>query len=91
MSVYILHEYPVARHDGSKPCIMTADNALQLHQMANIIGATPDNFNCEGGNYFYIISRTQMKKAVNNGALKGDEAQEMIRFKKAFPEVKHVR
>jgi len=85
MAVYILHEYPVKLPDGSKPCIMTADNEEQLHAMAKLIYVSPDKFNDQDGAMFYMISRSQMKKAVNNGAVKGDEARELIRFKKHFP------
>lgn len=85
MAVYILHEYIIKLPDGSKPCIMTADNLEQLHAMAKLIYVSPDRFNDHDGAAFYIISRSQMKKAINNGALKGDEAREVIRFKKHFP------
>lgn len=85
MSVYILHEYPIKLPDGSKPCIMTADNEEQLHAMAERIYVDKTKFNDIKGAMFYIISRSQMKKAINNGVLVGIKARELIRFKKAFP------
>jgi len=83
MSVYILHEYNVMLPDGSKVCIMTADNETELHQMATTINAK--NFCDELYSKFYVLSRSQMKKARNNGALMGDDAKVMIEFKKQFP------
>lgn len=88
MSVYILYKYPITLPDRSKPCIMTADNEQELHEMATTINVKIDKFNTESDAKFYIISRTQMKKAINNGALTGAEARIMIRFKKAFPIMK---
>jgi len=88
VSVYILHEYKVKMPDGTKPCIMTADNEKELHTVAELIYATKEQFNDTDGGKFYIITRSQMKRARNNGALTGHEAREMIRFKKQFPIMK---
>lgn len=84
MAVYILDEYPIKMPDGSKPCIMTADNEYQLHAMAELIHVDSSKFSDSNGK-FYVVSRTQMKKAIVNGALHGKQAREVIRYKNFFP------
>lgn len=76
MAVYVTQEFPIVLKDKSKPCLMTADTADELFDMAVIVNARQDQFCSDASNPFFIISRKQMKKAKVNGALVNEEAKQ---------------
>ncbi len=85
MSVYVLTEYNHRLPDGSKVCVMSADTEDELHDMAKRIHIKPEKFSSESSVPFYIISKSQMKIARNNGVLTGEKAHAMIEYKKKYP------
>ena len=87
MSTYILCGYDITLPNGMKPYIMTADSTEELHKLAKNSGIPMSSFNNTSDSPFYIISKSQMKKAINNGCLDEAESKAMLTVKKKFPQM----
>jgi len=78
MSVYVIDDY-IRRPTGRKAYTMTADTLEEYNKMIALLNVEPSMMS----NYrFCILSKTQMKKAKNNGALIDNDARAIIALKK---------
>ena len=78
MAVYMLNNIRIKLPNGVRPCSLSADTAKELDDFAAKLGLTEEQL-CVTDKYrFYSISATMGKKAVNMGALTGEEAERRL-------------